>query len=124
MALLKLSQPIHGVAIVILYPFLKRSGSIETPEESLQLRAVTVYPFLKRSGSIETLVQSFGRERADEPRQKADFKALELQTAKETLADVFHALARRDGGEDTELAGGKELTGRDGKLAGGERGIA
>ena len=36
------------------YPFLKRSGSIETPIFACWFSLPCIYPFLKGSGSIET----------------------------------------------------------------------
>jgi len=39
-----------------------------------------------------------------EPRPAINPKVLELQTAKEILGEVFHAPARRGGGDDTDEA--------------------
>ncbi|MDQ1261733.1 MAG: hypothetical protein QG575_914 [Euryarchaeota archaeon] len=47
-------------------------------------------------------------------------RAMELETAKEILAEVFHA--RRGRGDDSEAACGDELAEREEKLAGGVRG--
>lgn len=60
------------------------------------------------------------RRRAIESRPMMSIRAMELETSKEILAEVFHA--RRGRGDDSEAACGDELAEREEKLAGGVRG--
>ena len=55
-----------------------------------------------------------------EPRLAVSGKALELETAKEILAEVFGARPGRGGGDDPEAAGGERDRGARGRSMAGD----
>ena len=52
--------PVQPRLVRALYPFLRRSGPIETLREFSSLQSRQPYPFLRRSGPIETIPPSTG----------------------------------------------------------------